>query len=396
MNLKMIEAQFEKIDQRAKRISEYFNPVLKGKKQHPYMRDLKEDYCEDSRLYSLDKYMYANKNRESCSLPPIIKEVQKRQSFVKKSQLLSVPRRKQLRIDSMKEFKPEVKYKGSFSITKLLPERNGPKNSLSMQLPKHVDSWANAGDAEYCNDSVDFSMYSFENSLKQVKSYPENISSDYIKESFSQLTKFSSKNSKYELSPKDLLGYPKRNFSFPSDVVIKYQTDPNLKIKSDKSESNVQICDIHAMNFKIYKNIKSENGILTFNGCKKLNLETEFGNIWGHIFEVTIENTLQPECYYISFNKYSKEVEETAMRNIMAYKDIKRAQNSQKIKLPKLHDQGSDKQKNGKIDFANPITEALMKFRNKGRSFNPESYLAKLSLFETHAYIREKYSKDIK
>jgi len=331
MNLKMIEAQFEKIDQRAKRVSEYFNPVFKGKKQHPYIREIKGDFGEDSKLYSLDKYMYTNKMNGSFSLPPIVREVEKKKSFVREKNNFSVPRRKQVRIDSMQEFKPELKYKGSFSITKLLPERNSPKVSLSMQLPKHVESWANGTDNDYVNESVDFSLYSFDGGLKQMRSYPENISSEYIKESFSQLTKFSSKSSKYELSPKDLLGNPKRKENTVNDSVIKYQTDPNLKVKWDHGDCDLRISDINTMDFRTFPKLKSENGFLMIRGCKKLNVENEFGNIWGHSFEVVIKSTEKVESYYVSFNKYSKEIEESVLRTINAYKDIKKAKN--RIKL---------------------------------------------------------------
>lgn len=392
----MIESQFEKIDQRAKRVSEYFNPVFKGKKQHPYMREIKGDFGEDSKLYSLDKYMYTSKMNGTYSLPPIVKEVEKKSSFVKKKNNFSVPRRKQLRIESMQEFKPELRYKGSFSITKLLPERKSPKVSLSTQLPKHVESWANGTDNDYVNESIDFSLYSFDGGLKQVKSYPENISSEYIKESFSQLTKFSSKNSKYELSPMDLLGNPKRKSNFLNDVIIKYQTDPNLKVRWDQGECDLRICDINTMDFRTFPKLKSENGFLMINGCKKLNVENEFGNIWGHNFEVVIKSCEKVECYYVSFNKYSKEIEESVARSINTFKDIKRAKNGNKVCLPKITEFNDNKKHLVKNEFNNPITEALMKFRNKGRAFNPESYLAKLSLFETHAYIRERYSKDNK
>lgn len=392
MNLKSIEAQFQKIDSRAKRISEYFNPVARGRKQHPYIKEIKEDFDEDSKIYSLNKYLYTNKLANSSSLPPVLKQIDEvKPEEIKKKIHYMVPKRKQLKIDSMKELKPELKYKGSFSITKLLPDRKNPKVSQSMQFPRHVDSWAEGISIQSYPESLDYSSISIENDLKQVKTYPENISSEYIKESFSQLTKFSSKNSRYNLSPDDFLFNSNKLKSPGDDLIVKYQTDPNLRIKAEKGEHSLHICDINLMTYRDYIKVEAFNGFLVFNGSKKLNLEHEFGNIWGHTFQICIDRCKRQEVFYVCFSKFSKETQDQVMRSIRNFKDVQKAQNTKRFVLPKINEKDSVKRGND-LEFNNPITAALMRFRNKAKAFKPESYLAKLSLFETHAYIREKYS----
>jgi hypothetical protein len=176
------------------------------------------------------------------------------------------------------------------------------------------------------------------------------------------------------------------------EKIIKYQTDPSIKIKCEKGEHSVHICDINSMTYRDYFKVPSENGFLMFNGSKKLNLDFEFGNIWGHTFQVAVDKQKEDELFYVCFSKYSRDVEENAVRSINTFKDIQSAQNCQQVKLPKIQEKESKKSAQGASQFDNPITAALMRFRNKAKAFKPESYLAKLSLFETHAYIREKYS----
>lgn len=92
------------------------------------------------------------------------------------------------------------------------------------------------------------------------------------------------------------------------------------------------------------------------------------------------------------FKKYSKEIEEDTLFLIEKFKQIREIKHFNKVKLPKLRE-NEIRHKDVSAKFAHPITEALIKYRDQGKLYKPQSYLAKLSIFEEHAYIRRRFSK---
>ncbi|OMJ87833.1 hypothetical protein SteCoe_10398 [Stentor coeruleus] len=394
MNIKNIESQFELLEKRSKYVSDYFNPSIRSQKQHPYITDLQEDYLEDTEIFGLDRYIIKKKPPKATSQSPILntKESQSiiKQKFSKKPRRA---KRKQVKLESMKESVNNLSYKGNFSTTKLLPEKNSIETLPIKPSYLNFSNWEGSISHDHQFSTVMSTDFTYDLDLKDLKSYPEDMNSDYIRKSFIEINKFSSKNNKYSFSPYKHNGQlTRRSISVPLDLNIKYQKDPNIEIKADKGTFHVRVMEISQMISKDFYDLKTESGFIMFDKSRKLDLEKEFGDVYGKTFCVTTENVEGNLVFYVVFKKYSKEVEEDTVFLIKKFKQMREIKHFNKVKLPKIRE-NEIRNKGMSVDFKHPITEALVKYRDQGKLYKPQSYLAKLSIFEEHDYIRRRFSK---
>lgn len=394
MNIKNIESQFDLLEKRAKRVAEYFNPMIRSPRESSYITDLQNDYSEDQELNSGDRYIIKKSRVQASSQPPALNFTDfcvMSKTKVKKS--YRKPKRKEVKLESMQEMKNHLSYKGNFSTTKLSPEKTSIDTVLSKPSKQNFSSLSNSATFDQPVPTVMSTDYTLDLDLKEVKIYPENISSDYIRQSFIEISKFSSKNKKYHLLPhKENESLSQKSFSVPLDMNIQYQKDPNIEIKANKGLFHVRVIEISSLMSRDFYDLNAENGFILFKNTKKLDLEKEFGCVNGKTFCVTAKNADKTIVFYVVFKKYSKEVEENTVQSIKKFEEMREIKHFTKIKLPKINE-AEVSHKDFLVDFKHPITEALVKFRDRGKLYKPQSYLAKLSLFEGHAYIRRRFSK---
>ena len=389
MNYNDVETKFQRLENRLQRLSSYFDPSVRLKYQHPYIKDLSQDYFEDCKMFNLNKYIKKSQNfAKSSSLSPKNSENSRISSkkSEKKAKILK-PKRKQIKIESMKEIKTDVDYKGFFSSTKLIPNRSQKRKSLELLPKKIIESWAD----EIKNPSTEsFLLENLIYDTKQPQSYPKDISFEYIKKSFLEVSKFSSINNKNpEINPLDDFRQRTRVIN---DINIRYQTDPNIEIKADKGSYEIIITDIVNFNKKKYF-FNAENGFIQFEHGKKLNLLNEFTNIKNCIFLITIKNSSFYESFYIQFSKFSHEIEEKTLKLIKTFNDLQNRKTLKKLKLPLISEEHSKDSDKKKAFYTNPITNSLYNYKKITKMFSPNSYLAKLNFFKNHDFICARYSK---
>ena len=227
------------------------------------------------------------------------------------------------------------------------------------------------------------------------KSFPEEISADYIKQNANEISNFSSKSIKYAISPNTLTSYNKyKSINDSLEYDLKYQIDPNIDIKIEPGVYQVIITDINKFITKEYPELSVENEHIKFSKGKYLNLEDEFGEFNEHIFKISAKNQGVSKDFYVIFNKFSYELQNDSCKIIKQYNELISKKGEYYLKLPKIIEASNDSV-NQIGSSKNPMTGALYRFRKINRLFHPELYLAKLSVFENHDYIRRRYSKNI-
>lgn len=383
MNVKVLENKFDELDKKYTRLNDYFDPSARSKRQHRFIKDLRREYKEDCRIYSLDKYVNIYLSSSSMSQPPkVLSNISTNDRKSSYKIPAPKPKRKEISIDHMKQIKKSSKYQGAFSYT-IVPNSVRNYNNASISLDK--------GCFDKSQDFYDEEKVEFVGNHLDLgaKKHSEDISFSYIRQSYLELNKFSSGGDDSGLSPRFLETTRKKNIEKLPDTVIKYQTDPNIEIKADKGLYDIAITDITELINKHYTNMHSENGYIQFKTGKQYNLSADFPLIPAHIFKITLKTNKNTISYYISFNKYSYETEKKTLRAIKTFKYLQESKGISQVQLPKVLEVGSTEKKK----IINPLTEALYRYQNNNNYFHPDFYRNKLNSLQKDDFINKRYSK---
>ena len=404
MNISNIEAKFEALDSRARRLSDYFSPVVKSGHKHKFITDLEQDFIEDSRMYGLNKYLSINQSPNSLSLPTEVSRISPNQNLTsepvsstdiyKKIIKTVKPRRKQVKIDAMSQHKESSSYKGLFSSTNLLPNTKRTSSLEPFHYKRNTESWAD--DIQSIPEVYSAMQLHLGHDLARTETSQEEISAEFIKQSFLEISKMSSKNQKYKIHSSSLDGsYRKRAASLPNDIQILYQTNTYIEIRAENGRYDVYIADIGRFIIKEYLGVQASNKFIQFKTGRKLNLSEEFEEVQGRVFQISIKGDIISKQFYICLSKYSYEVEENVIAAINKSRGIVNNQGLLERKLPKILENNDLKISKMKIPCSNPMTGALFKYKKTSNMFHPDAYLARLSSLESNAYISRRYSKKL-
>lgn len=444
MNILSIEEKFKALDDKEKKVRQYFNPkTTKGKKHH-YISDIRADFQYDTLLYGLGMFWAQDSDSEVAEEPKkeISAAIVSRPGPSKtKSPLLA--KRKNLGLLDLQKPLTKDHYEGIFSDTKVL---NHDYLYKKPNIDFGVSGWKTAAIGERnlinkaakveiiysskikdCTDELNqkIKKYKFESSRKpdfqrsdfmnkdEFKSYLEEFKTRVLSNKDPETFKLSLESLRREIpKPKDSLEKPKL-------FNIIFQNSLFFTIKSLNKVLSLTLTDISLPNYPShhYSDLETHNSTVFINADQiKNNTGVDLSqifqeNIEKHTIRVLIQGELETLDYYISLQEHKQVTEELVMKEIIDYKlhiyDTLKSQLNKGIVVPlKLQNLGTQSKRiklplldskvkvveTKKRAYENPITSALFTYKTTTELFHPQAYPANLSIFEAHDFIEENYA----
>lgn len=434
MNILSIENKFKALDDKERKVRQFFNPKTKKGKKHHYISDIRADFQYDTLLYGLGMFWLQESEESSEESELEIQPVHSvpAPTFRKKNGPI-LAKRKNLGLLDLQ--KPLVKehYEGNFSNTKYLNhDYLYKKPNLNLGKP----GWKTAADGRitvknsaarkevmYSNRNLDV-RHKVEGKIKKYRSdYPEPFSKEqstvltpqefkkYL-ESCKEIVYLEKPQAKFELDLESLRKEPAKKPCQEESKLFRIVFDQSstLNINTQNSTCSVTLTDISTPTYPThtFQNLTTDNTLVQFPG-PAIDLKSVFStNLNKHTIRVLVQGDAESFDYYKSIQPHSENLEEEVKTEIIQYKvtvytQVKRKpgqvvpltlQNLHKPvppTLPKIESKVRTFSTGRKKLYNNPITTALFTYKKNVEAFHPMAYPSNLSIFEAHDFIEENY-----
>jgi hypothetical protein len=446
MNILALENKFKALDEKEKKIRQYFNPKTSKGKKHHYIADIRADFHYDTLLYGLGMFwqqeseedsLHAEEDKESeekkAEPPKLTLKTENKQG--KTSPVLA--KRKNLALLELQNPLVKDHYEGTFSYTKVLNHdylykkqhtnfgKSGWKTTASGQ--RNVKNKAAMNEIIYSSKVKDYSAeinaklneYRETSAHKLRRNSRQALTAEQFRsylEEFKQQV-FVEKEPKRFILDMDKLRQEPISQKIEEERVdlfkIVFLNTFYIEIKSQNCLSNLTIIDINSPTLasKEFKDIPTDN-----NQASCFDLSSLFPyQISSHTFRILVQGEIETLDYYLSMQPHSSMSEQAVRSDIIAYKlsvyasvtsnpkhsvvpltlerlKQKSAPKPKRVTLPVIASKPRTSVSPKKRHYQNPITSVLFTYKNAVESFHPLAYPANLSIFEAHDFIEENYS----